>query len=340
MRTLRTTLAYFLVAITSACANMAPADKADTIFRGAHLFGSTAVAFGPQGRFVVSGGHQGDVKLWDVHKRQLLAEARPHQGPVLAIAINGNSLFATASDDGSIFLWDNGKALLRKTDKPASSLIWFQGRLVSGHGDSRLRIWDKSLRETGTLLMEEDIVGLAVHREHIAVAMQNRIVILDAQFRTNLVLDTDGSSPHDLQFSPDGKTLAAGGWFRLHVWDLATLSHRSIPTEHGGLLTSVSFSPDGRHIATLGRNTDSAIRIMDTRNFKVERRYQAHELCGAMIRFSPDGHWMASASDDESVRFYDMRRDYRPREKYDNSFGEESQSAPFIKQAKSTPADG
>jgi WD40 repeat protein len=80
-----------------------------------------------------------------------------------------------------------------------------------------------------------------------------------------------------------------------------------------GLLTSVAYSPDGRHIVSLGRNTDSAIRVMDTLHYQVERRYQAHALCGAMILYSPDGRWMASASDDESVRRYDLNQVYAPR---------------------------
>jgi WD40 repeat protein len=101
---------------------------------------------------------------------------------------------------------------------------------------------------------------------------------------------------------------------------VASGQHSSISTEHGGLLTSVSFSPDSKHIVTLGRHTDSAIRIMDTQNFAVERRYQAHKLCGAMIRYSPDGRWMASASDDESIRFYDMAKEYQPGKNYDAPF--------------------
>jgi WD40 repeat protein len=177
------------------------------------------------------------------------------------------------------------------------------------------------LRETAKLELDENVEGLAVNGNQLAVAMTNRIVILDPTFKARKVLSTDGTTPHDIQFSPDGKRLAAGGWFRLHVWDLATGQHHSIPTEHGGLLTSVSFSPDGKHIVTLGRHTDSAIRIMNTQNFEVERRYQAHELCGAMIRYSPNGRWLASASDDESIRFYDLSMEYQPGKNYEAAFG-------------------
>lgn len=317
-------ITLLLVSLSAGCSNMAPADKAASIFPSAHEFGSTAVAFSSNGKFVVSGGYQGDVKLWDVQKRQTVAKAKPHQGPVRAIAIASNGMFATASDDGSIFLWANGKTLVQKTGTPASSLAWFQGKLVSGHGDRLLRVWDSSLKETRRIVLDQGIVGLSVHDDKLAVGTNSNILIMDTSFTMRQVLPTDGTTPHDLQFSPDGSRLAAGSWFRLLVWDLASGAHHSLPTEHGGLLTSVSFSPDGKRIATIGRNTDSAIRIMDTQNFQVERRYQAHELCGAMIRFSPDGRWLVSASDDESLRFYDLSKDYSPVTKYERSFGEVS----------------
>lgn len=192
---------------------------------------------------------------------------------------------------------------------------------MSGHDDGNLRVWDKSLKEINKTELDEDVEGLAVSRDRLAVATAKRIVIYDSAFKVQKMLDTNGTTPHDLQFSPDGKMLAAGGWFRLHVWDLATGQHRSIPTEHGGLLTSVSFSPDGKRIVSLGRHTDSAIRIVDTQNFQVERRYQAHELCGAMVRYSPDGRWLVSASDDESIRFYDLSKPYQPGKNYEEAFG-------------------
>jgi WD40 repeat protein len=292
---------------------MAPSDKAVHIFNGAHEFGSTAVAFNPAGTHVVSGGHQGNVKLWDVQKHKLLAEAKPHEGAVRAIAVASQSLFATASDDGRIVIWNNGKILSQPTSTLVSSLIWFQGKLVSGHDDKSLRIWDTNLVEIDKLELEDGINGLSSSGNQLAVALPSRIILMGADFKTRKVLDTEGATPRDLQFSPDGKLLAAGGWFRLHVWDVSSGSHQSIPTEHDGLLTSVSFSPDGKHLVSLGRHTDSAIRIVDTKEFNVIRRYQAHELCGAMIRYSPDGRWLVSASDDESIRLYDLSLPYQPR---------------------------
>lgn len=298
---------------------MASSDRAAYIFPNAHEFGSTAVAFSPNGTHVVSGGHQGNVKLWDVRKHKLLAEAKPHESVVRAIAVASQSLFATGSDDGRIVVWNNGKILSQPTSTLVTSLVWFQGKLVSGHNDKFLRIWDRSLKELNRLAMDDGIAGLATQDRQLAVALSDHILLLGPDFKVKKVLDTEGVSPHDLQFSPDGKRLAAGGWFRLHVWDVASGQHQSIATEHGGLLTSVSFSPNGKHLVTLGRHTDSAIRIVDTQEFNVVRRYQAHELCGAMIRYSPDGRWLASASDDESIRLYDLSRPYQPRSGNDNA---------------------
>ncbi len=294
------------------CSNMVPSDRAVYIFPNAHDFGSTAVAFNPAGTHVVSGGHQGNVKLWDVRNHKLLAEAKPHESSVRAIAVASQSLFATGADDGRIVIWHNGKIQSQPTSKLVTSLVWFQGKLVSGHNDNFLRVWDKNLKEVVKVELDDGIEGLAANGKQLAVALPNRIIVMGPDFKANKVMDTAGVTPHDLQFSPDGKRLAAGGWFRLHVWDIASGEHQSIPTEHGGLLTSVSFSPDGKHLVSLGRHTDSAIRIVDTRDFNVIRRYQAHELCGAMIRYSPDGRWLVSASDDESIRLYDLTLPYQP----------------------------
>jgi WD40 repeat protein len=80
--------------------------------------------------------------------------------------------------------------------------------------------------------------------------------------------------------------------------------------------TAFACTPNGRRFISGGFR--GGLRIQDAATLRpndenhghrlampvIMQRYQAHELCGAVIRFSPDGQTLASASDDESVRPY------------------------------------
>ena len=65
---------------------------------------------------------------------------------------------------------------------------------------------------------------------------------------------------HDIQFSPDGKTLAAGLDEAVHIFSVETcgmiceLMARSSPSTYLGM-NSLCFSPDGRYLAAMGIGT-------------------------------------------------------------------------------------
>ena len=299
--------------IFSGCSSFVDADRAAVVFSQAHDFGATAIAFSPDSSLLVSGGHKGDLRLWDMNKKAAITELPAHSGVVRAIQFISSKAFVSGAEDGKLILWDGAKIKTDRSLSPVSSLSSIHGRLISGHSDGWLRTWDFNLKELASLKLDRPVIAISSHLNTLAVGLKDQIMILDSNLNILNTLNNEGGLPHDLQFSPDGKTLAAGNWFTLSTWNVATGKQEIHPTEHHGLVTSVSFSPDGREIATLGRHTDSAIRIVNTETFQVERRYQAHELCGAMVRFSPNGHWMASASDDESIRLYDLSKAYNPR---------------------------
>lgn len=301
-------LSLVLIVFLSSCSNLMQADLPDHVLPGVHEFGTTAIAYTPDGRALFSGGFRGELKRWDLATRQPTRLPAGHTSAVRAMLALSPRALVSGGDDGRLILWQGNAIKAQIQSESITALAWFQGRIVSAHTDQRIRFWSPDTLQTlGEQAFDTDIAALSARRDQLAVGLSDRIVLLDSAFKPRTTLATRGS-PHDLQFSPDGNTLAAGSWFRLQVWDIPSGVSRSIPTEHNGLLTSVAFSPDGKHLVTLGRHTDSAIRILDTRNFNVVRRYQAHELCGAMIRYSPDGRMLASASDDESVRLYRLDR--------------------------------
>jgi WD40 repeat protein len=298
------TLILVFIHFLSGCSNLMTADPPNQVLAGIHEFGTTAFTYSINGQQFISGGFRGDIRIWDAATQRPRGEARAHDRPVRAILPLAGGAFVSGGDDGRLILWHGQRIKAQVKGTAVTALALFQGQVVSGHADGRVRVWSAdTLRALRDIPLDEKVTALSAHGNQLAVGLHHRILVLGADFTPRTTLATEGS-PHDLQFSPDGRMLAAGSWFRLHVWDLASGTMRSIPTEHNGLLTSVAFSPDGRYLATLGRHTDSAIRLLDTTDFRVVKRYQAHELCGAIIRFSPDGRTLASGSDDESVRLH------------------------------------
>jgi WD40 repeat protein len=301
-------LSLVLIHVLAGCTNLMEAEPASRVVAGAHDFGTTAIAYTPDGRQLVSGGFRGEVKIWDARTQDLVSTQGTHQDAVRALLPLGAADVVSGGDDGRIVRTRNGRVSAQAQSAPVTALALFQGRLVSGHVDGLLRVWSVDrLQLLQAHPLEREIVALSAHGDHLAVGLPRAVRLLDRRYATRSVLPA-ASTPHDLQFSPDGRLLAAGGWFSLSVWDVASGAFRTVPSEHNGLLTSIAFSPDGDLLATLGRHTDSAVRVLDTRDFSVARRFQAHDLCGAMIRFSPDGESLASASDDESVRVYTLGR--------------------------------
>jgi WD40 repeat protein len=65
------------------------------------------VAFSPSGKRIAWAGDDQVVRIWDLDKRQNIAEFRGHEGGVIRVAFSRSARFvASGSDDGTILIWD------------------------------------------------------------------------------------------------------------------------------------------------------------------------------------------------------------------------------------------
>lgn len=115
-------------------------------------------------------------------------------------------------------------------------------------------------------------------------------------------------------FSPDGNTLAAAFVTQVILWDtascekIATLSGQSVGTTTGYNLGvgQISFSPDGKYLATA--NMDGAPAIWNLATYEKERSLVAEMLPPKAIAYNPVGRTLATAGDEGIVRVWDSRQ--------------------------------
>ncbi len=74
---------------------------------------------------------------------------------------------------------------------------------------------------------------------------------------------------------------------------------------HTGSVLSVSFSPDGKFIAS--GSGDNTVRLWDVSSGKEIRRMEGHTDWVRSVSFSPDGKFIASGSEDGTVRIWRVR---------------------------------
>jgi WD40 repeat protein len=158
------------------------------------------------------------------------------------------------------------------------------GRLIVGGGSDHIRTWD-----TGS-------------------GKENRV------WNHNEVLTRQA-----LAFSPNGKIIAAGlsdgtsGFVRM--WNAATGKVlRSLPVEKVSIdVTGVAFSPDGKTLACSyglsGSGQDAwigMVKIWRTSDHKVLGTLKGHKQSVWQIAFAPDSRTLATASDDKTVRIWNV----------------------------------
>jgi WD40 repeat protein len=109
-----------------------------------------------------------------------------------------------------------------------------------------------------------------------------------------------------LAFSPDGRTLAGAcpDGNTITFWDAASGADAGEPGGHRGPVLGLDVAPDGRLIATGGR--DATIRLWERGTGAHIRTLTGHGHDVSGVRFTPDGKRLVSVSTDGSARTWDV----------------------------------
>jgi WD40 repeat protein len=302
------------------------------------------LAFAPDGKSLASGSAEPAIHLWDADTGQPLRLLPGHQERVPAVAFSpdGRSV-ATGGWDNTVRLWGavTGKPLARwdanTGAKPlplgagpdAIRQLTFSpdGRLLASvtHGEAVL-VWEVAtgkrrfrLRGSRAAFSPDGKVLACAGRGEAGAELNVGFVRLydSATGKELRALRGRGPMISCLAFSPDGKSLVAGGYWggtvpvapgddaeTIQVWDLASGRRRGAFGGHRGLV-GLAFSPDGKTLATvdLGEQT---VRLWEVASAGKRAQLRGHDETIFAIAFAPDGKALASASMDGTVRLWEL----------------------------------
>ena len=107
----------------------------------------------------------------------------------------------------------------------------------------------------------------------------------------------NGEMTLSLAFSPDSKTLAAGGFDnKIRVWDVATGKQTATMEGHTVGVFCLAFSPDGKTLASGGG--DESVKLWNVAAGKKIADLEGHIKGVMSVAFSPDGKLLASCAAD------------------------------------------
>ncbi len=228
----------------------------------------------PDGRYALSGSHDGTLKLWDVATGECLRVFEENTSFIVLVSLSSNGRYAlSGSTDGTLKFWEvaTGQCLQileGNTNEITSVCLSPDNRYaLSGHQDGTLKLWDVA---TGNCWRT-----LTGHTEKV----------------------------NSVCWSPDGRYVLSGSDDKtLKLWEIVTGYCLRTLTGHTEKVNSVCWSPDGRYV--LSGSDDKILKLWNVATGSCLHSFYGHTERVNSVFLSQDCRYAMSVSSDKILKFW------------------------------------
>ncbi|KAJ3057102.1 hypothetical protein HK097_000566 [Rhizophlyctis rosea] len=279
------------------------------------------VAWGPDCSILASGSMDSTIRLWNPKTGKPLGDAlRAHSQVITSIVwepmhLNSNSnRFASGSKDGTIRVWN---ATLRQVlfsmsqhTAPVMCVKWGgDGLIYSGSRDKTIKVWDskdgKLVRSleghahwVNHLALSTDFILRTGPYDHTGKRYASKEEAHAAALKRYNEATKNGTQKERLASGSDD--------FTMFLWEPSS-SKKPLArmTGHQQLVNHLSFSPDGRILASA--SFDKSVKLWDGATGKFITTLRGHVGAVYQVCWSSDSRQVLSGSRDSTLKAWDMK---------------------------------
>lgn len=196
---------------------------------------------------------------------------------------------------------------------PWDDALWERLQSTPLTGPVTLTALPDSYRPIFGLALAPDGRTLAVGRGHLIewleIAPQDEKSEGTPSFTPRAPSEPGLDAIQSLAWSPDGKTLAVGGFRRITLWDATTREMRGEITDSlAGRISALAFTPDSKLLLAADSVDSASGRLLniDPAKAAIERSESAHGDSIFAIAVSGDGRLAATVSADKSAKVWSL----------------------------------
>jgi WD40 repeat protein len=266
-----------------------------------HGPGFLAVAFGPDGKTIASGGKDNMVRRWELKAGKELHNWIGHLGSVNAIAYaKDGSAIVSASTDGAVKIWDPNQSsgidvIAAAHAKAIGALVLNRDDtlLASGAHDGSVKLWDPKTNKP----VKDD---LAPHNGAVTSLAFSRHKGGKSKDKDEFFLAVGTRDPKNggaikiWRIQTDSKQ----GWT---ATDHLTLKEQTTP------VTCLAFHPsEDKADLLISGSADKTVKVWDAKSGKLQESHAGHKDEVRCVAFSFDGTTFASGGKDSLVCMYEL----------------------------------
>jgi WD40 repeat protein len=244
-----------------------------------------ALDISPDGKELLLGGKNNPPEIWDFETRRLKVSLQGGTCRDGRFSPNGQYLAVGCSPK----LW-----LLRSPDWESIDTLELQPE-SSGTFFRKVRFSSDSAR----------VAYCARMSSYDAETTRSKLAVWNidtSRYELEKTL-SDISGMECIALSPDARTIACGLPRRIELFDASTGQTVEV-FEHQGNMMCCMYSPDG--VFLVGGQYQGVVYIWRLADSKLVAEIPAHTEKIADIRFSPDGRFLATCSDDKTIKIWDF----------------------------------